>query len=89
VTDAPQGTPGPDGSADNADARSEQACPRCGQHRLALLDLPEVEATGYRPLDEALGMGEQPTLEEPGIGCLNCGAEWPNIEAFQAEAKRH
>ena len=83
MTDAPDG---PLGGPDNADARSEQACPRCGQHRLALLNVPEIDPNGYRPLDEVLGMGEAPSLEEPGIGCLNCGAEWPSLGAFRSEA---
>ncbi len=66
--------------------RSEQACPRCGAHRLALLNLPTIDVSGYRPLDEIYGMVTGPSLEEPGIGCLACGAEWPDLAAFKAEA---
>lgn len=86
VTDGPEDTSGPEESSDNADARSKDACPRCGQHRLALLSLPEVDPKGYRALDEVLGMGEVPSLEEPGIGCLACGAEWPSLQAYRSEA---
>ena len=65
--------------------RSAAACPRCGAHRLALLNLPTIDTTGYRPLDEIYGMVTGPSLEEPGIGCLACGAEWPDLTAFHAE----
>jgi len=78
----------PDTSGDDA-ARSAQACPRCGAHRLALLDLPEIDVTEYHPLDEAIGMGVAPSLEQPAIGCLACGAQWPDVGAFQAEEQAH
>jgi hypothetical protein len=74
------------GDASDDSARSAQACPRCGAHRLALLSLPDIDTTGYRPLDEAYGMTGGPSLEQPAIGCLACGADWPNLAAFQAEA---
>jgi hypothetical protein len=66
-------------------SRSAAVCPRCGAHRLALLTLPQIDTSGYRPLDEIYGMVTGPTLEEPGIGCLACGAEWPDLAAFDAE----
>ncbi len=69
--------------------RSAKACPRCGAHRLALLNLPTIDVSGYRPLDEIYGMVTGPSLEEPGIGCLACGAEWPDLAAFNAEAEDH
>jgi hypothetical protein len=77
---------GGDPALDEA-ARSEKACPRCGAHRLALLNLPTIDLTGYRPLDEIYGMVTGPSLEEPGIGCLACGAEWPDLATFNAEAE--
>jgi hypothetical protein len=67
-------------------SRSAAACPRCGANRLALLSLPQIDVTGYRPLDEIYGMISGPSLEAPGIGCLACGAEWPDLAAFGAEA---
>ena len=70
-------------------ARSAQACPRCGAHRLALLAVPTIDVSGYRPFDEIYGMVTGPSLEEPGIGCLACGAEWPDLAAFNAEAGDH
>jgi hypothetical protein len=66
--------------------RSASACPRCGAHRLATLDLPTIDPTGYQPLNELYGMAGGPNLQEPAIGCLACGAEWPNLGAFKAEA---
>lgn len=68
------------------ETRSAEACPRCGAHRLALLSMPTIDTTGYRPFDELYGMITVPNREEPGIGCLACGAEWPDLAAFNAEA---
>jgi hypothetical protein len=78
-------TPGPDAPEVDESARSVNACPRCGAHRLALLGLPEIDVTEYHPLDEAIGMGVAPSLEAPAIGCLSCGAEWADLAAFEAE----
>ena len=77
--DSPEGDPALDEST-----RSEAACPNCGAHRLALLNLPSIDTSGYRPLDEIYGMVTGPSLEEPGIGCLACGAEWPDLTTFSA-----
>jgi hypothetical protein len=79
----------PEGDGDPAldeTSRSAAACPRCGAHRLALLTLPKIDTTGYRPLDEAYGMTGGPRLEAPAIGCLACGAEWPDLAAFSSES---
>ncbi len=73
-----------------ADERSADACPVCGEHRLALLDFPDAHTVGYQPHSELIGMGEARAQTEPAIGCLACGAEWPGIDAFreaQAEAE--
>jgi hypothetical protein len=66
--------------------RSLEACPVCGEHRLALLGFPEVSGSSYLPSSEAFGIrGEDPlTATPPAIGCLHCGAEWPTIDAFRA-----
>jgi len=87
----PAAEPAPDGGDPALDeaTRSAEACPRCGAQRLALLNLPSIDTTGYRPLDEIYGMVTGPSLEEPGIGCLACGAEWPDLTAFNAEAEEH
>jgi hypothetical protein len=63
--------------------RSSDACPVCGRHELALIDFPEVTATGYMPANEILGMGEPTEPSPPAIGCLACGSEWPSVEAFR------
>ncbi len=71
----------------NESSRSEEACPRCGAHRLALLTLPEIDTTGYRPLDEAYGLVAGPALQEPAIGCLACGAEWRHLADLRADGE--
>lgn len=38
---------------------------------------------GVQPYAELLGMGEVRVREDPGIGCLRCGAEWPDLAAFR------
>jgi hypothetical protein len=71
----------------NDHARSEEACPVCGEHRLALVRFPGETP----PDDEAPGAILGATLarddEAPAIGCLACGAEWPDLGSFR-EAQR-
>ena len=65
------------------EARSNESCPVCGEHRLTLLYFPATSARGVMPYDELIGMGD-PTVETaPGIGCLACGSEWPDLAAFR------
>jgi hypothetical protein len=68
-------------------ARSAEACPECGAHRLALLDLPLTPAAGYQVYAEIVGVADLQPESRPSIGCLACGAEWPDLEAFR-EASR-
>lgn len=68
------------------DARSAEPCPRCGARRLTLLEFPEVAALPYLPYSELIGMGEVRQAATPGIGCLECGAEWPDLASFRDEA---
>ncbi len=68
---------------DQERARSAEACPACGQHELALLDFPTVQAIGYQPYLDIIGMGEPEARVEPAIGCLACGSEWPTLAAFR------
>ena len=63
--------------------RSVQACPVCGAHQLALIDFPEISTVGYQPYSEIIGMGEAQERNEPGIGCLACGAGWSSLQAFR------
>lgn len=69
-----------------ATERSKEACPVCGQHRLALLQFPTVDVLPVRQLDEIYGFTDPAAASntEPGIGCLNCGSEWPDLAAFRA-----
>jgi hypothetical protein len=69
--------------------RSREACPACGAHELAVIDFPEQHSTGYLMANEILGMGEPSAMTPPAIGCLACGAEWPDVLAFRAAASTH
>lgn len=72
------------------EARSKEACPECGAHRLALLDFPD-EASGADKAPQAvIGATLAEPVEVPAIGCLACGAEWPDLAAFRRaqEARR-
>ena len=69
-------------------ARSREACPVCGEHRLTLLYFPETSARGVMPYDELIGMGDPSPDTAPGIGCLACGSDWPDLAAFRAAADR-
>lgn len=66
------------------DTRSAEACPECGAHRLAVLEFPYLPTTGYQPFAEVVGMGEARQRSGPGIGCLACGSEWADVDAFRA-----
>lgn len=68
------------------DARSAETCPRCGAHRVALLDFPDVPTVGYQVAAESLGFTEAGPQASLAIGCLACGAEWPDLDAFRAES---
>jgi hypothetical protein len=64
--------------------RSREPCPVCGEHRLTLLYFPDTSVAGVRPYDELYAMGDKSADTAPGIGCLACGSEWPDLEAFRA-----
>lgn len=64
-------------------ARSAETCPVCGEHRLTLLYFPETSVIGVRPYDELYGMGDASADTEPGIGCLACGSDWPDLTEFR------
>ena len=69
-------------------SRSAEACPLCRAHRLAVLDLPTTSAIGYRAYDELIGLRSLGTEPQPAIGCLACGAEWPDLQAFREATGR-
>jgi len=66
--------------------RSRYVCPRCGEHRLAIIEFPKQQSVGFVPANEIIGMGEPTVLTPPAIGCLACGAEWPTLAAFREES---
>jgi hypothetical protein len=62
--------------------RSEQACPVCAQHTLALDQPPQIDVMGVQSYSDIVGMGD---LRAPGsvsIVCLNCGTHWRDKAAF-------
>jgi hypothetical protein len=70
------------------DERSEEACPACGAHRLTLVGFPDIDVMGYQPYSELIGMGDVRGARQPGIGCLECGAEWESLGAFRQATGR-
>jgi hypothetical protein len=62
-------------------ARSEQACPVCAQHTLAVDEPPRIDVMGVQTYSDIVGMGDlrQAVL---GIVCLTCGTSWRDREAF-------
>ncbi len=62
--------------------RSEQVCPVCGQHRLALDRPPEIDVMGVQAYSDMLGMGDFHDEGPVGIVCLNCGTHWRDKDAF-------
>lgn len=72
-----------DGAAGGGE-RSREACPVCGAHRLTIIDFPDVPTMGVQPYSELLGMGDLHASTPPGIGCLDCGAHWRDLDSFRA-----
>jgi hypothetical protein len=63
-------------------ARSEQACPVCSQHTLALDRPPEIDVMGVQQYSDMLGMGDLENQGVLGIVCLNCDTHWRDKDAF-------
>ncbi len=63
-------------------ARSEQACPVCGQHTLALDQPPEIDVMGVQAYSDMLGMGDLANQGAVGIVCLTCDTHWRDKAAF-------
>ena len=63
-------------------ARSQQACPVCSQHTLALDRPPEIDIMGVQQYNDMLGMGDLENEGTVGIVCLNCKTRWRDKEAF-------
>ena len=64
------------------EARSEQACPVCGEHALALDTPPEIDVMGVQQYSDMLGMGDLPNEGALGIVCLKCDTHWRDKAAF-------
>jgi hypothetical protein len=63
-------------------ARSEQACPVCSQHTLALDRPPEIDVMGVQQYSDMLGMGDLENEGALGIVCLNCDTHWRDKAAY-------
>ena len=63
-------------------ARSDQACPVCSQHTLALDRPPEIDVMGVQQYLDMLGMGDLENEGPVGIVCLNCKTRWRDKDAF-------
>jgi hypothetical protein len=62
--------------------RSEQACPACGQHMLAIDEPPHIDVMGVQAYSDMLGMGDVQQGAVLGIICLACGTRWRDKAAF-------
>jgi hypothetical protein len=62
--------------------RSEQACPACGRHSLAIDEPPRIDVMGIQVYSDMLGMGDLQQGWQPGIICLECGTRWRDRAAF-------
>lgn len=62
--------------------RSEQACPVCGQHTLALDEPPRIDVMGVQAYSDMLGMGDLRSEGAVGIVCLSCDTRWRDKAAF-------
>ncbi len=65
------------------DERSEQACPACGRHTLALDQPPQIDVMGVQPYSDMLGMGDLKNEGALGIVCLSCDTHWRDKDAFE------
>ena len=71
---------------DESGQRSREACPRCSEHRLSVLEVPDVRYATFDPANSLQGIRTDFRLEgTPGIVCLACGAEWLDLPAFRTE----
>lgn len=66
----------------NQDDRSEQACPVCGNHTLALDEPPRIDIMGVQAYSDMVGMGDVGAGGTLGIVCLTCDTRWSDKAAF-------
>jgi hypothetical protein len=72
--------------AGSEQTRSEQICPVCGQHTLAVEELPQIDVLGYQPYSDIVGMGDLHAGGGTSIVCLNCSTRWRDRGAFDRGA---
>lgn len=66
----------------NETTRSEQACPVCLQHTLAIDEPPRIDVMGIQVLSDIVGMGDLRQDGAVAIVCLACGTRWRDKAAF-------
>jgi hypothetical protein len=62
--------------------RSEQACPVCGKHTVAVDEPPRIDVLGVQAYSDIVGMGDLPNEGAIGIVCLSCNTHWASKDAF-------
>ncbi|MFV2064998.1 MAG: hypothetical protein ACC726_16025 [Chloroflexota bacterium] len=66
----------------STDTRSDQACPVCGNHTLAVDEPPRIDVMGVQAYSDIVGMGDVSPTARLGIVCLTCDTRWVDKEAF-------
>lgn len=61
---------------------SEQACPVCHKHTLAVDEPPRIDVMGIQTYSDMLGMGDLTQGGAVGIVCLSCDTRWRDKAAF-------
>ena len=64
------------------ETRSEQACPVCGKHTLAVDEPPRIDIMGVQALSDIVGMGDLSPGGAFRIVCLSCETHWRDKDAF-------
>jgi hypothetical protein len=65
------------------DNRSEQVCPVCGKHMLAVDEPPRIDVMGIQVYSDIVGMGDVTPGGALGIVCLGCETRWANKAALE------
>lgn len=76
----------PDPEDNGSMERSERACPVCGEHRVRAVPPPRIDVQGVAPWLDLYMMGDTHPTTPLEIACDACGAEWPDLAAFEEAA---
>ena len=64
---------------------SANACPACGERRLALAPPPRIDVMGVQQHSDLFGFGDRQA--PPAIECLACGTRWADAEALRDDRR--